>query len=286
MRSPPFEKDKPYRLECMEVWGGNRAVEHAVSVFGIDAWVLSIPHGGAEQGGDIHYISMCGSGRIARFVLADVAGHGNEAAALAATLRTLMKKNVNRVDQTRFARALNHEFASSAQDDRFATAVLATYFAPTSHLIICNAGHPAPWWYKAADAIWQPLVSQMPEKSVRVRNLPLGVIEPTDYHQFAVPLQSGDLVLLYSDSLIEARNLSGDLLGEIGLVRLLNQVGSCPPDRFNRDVVRALTDWSGGRTREDDVTLVLLHHNGVNPPLPSPSSILKSLGKLVGIIDF
>jgi hypothetical protein len=41
-----------------------------------DAWPCSTPHGGDEAGGDIHYVSMCGGGKIGRFMIADVAGHG------------------------------------------------------------------------------------------------------------------------------------------------------------------------------------------------------------------
>lgn len=280
------KEERPHRLECMEIWGGNRAVEHAISVFGIDAWVLSIPHGDSNQGGDIHYVSMCGSGRIARFVLADVAGHGAEAAGLAVTLRAMMKRNVNRVDQTRFARALNREFALFARDGSFATAVLVTYFAPTNHLIVCNAGHPAPWWYRVADQKWRPLVASMPEQSQQVRNLPLGIVEPTDYHQFAVLLEPGDLVLLFSDSVLEARNPAGELLGEDGLLAILNQLGPRQPEDFNRTIVEALAERSAGREREDDMTLVLLRHSGSRAPFPSTASILKSMGKLVGLIDY
>jgi len=49
----------------MEIWGGNRFVETGVELPGLDAWVYSRPHGGAEGGGDVHYVSSCAAGMIA-----------------------------------------------------------------------------------------------------------------------------------------------------------------------------------------------------------------------------
>ena len=134
---------QPHHLECMEIWGGNRAVDRAIAVTGIDVWVVSQPYGGDTHGGDVYFVSSCGAGKIARFALADVAGHGVTVGDLGAKLRRLMRKHLNRLDQTRFARDLNKEFATLSREDTFATALLASYFAPTDHLIICNAGHPA-----------------------------------------------------------------------------------------------------------------------------------------------
>lgn len=275
-----------HQLECMEIWGGNRTAEDTVSVFGMDAWVLSLPCAGAEAGGDIHYVSMCGSGRIARFAVADVAGHGQAAAGLAVSLRRLMKKNINRVDQTGFARALNREFGRLSRDGSFATAVLTTYFAPTDHLIVCNAGHPAPLWYHASAGRWKLLLPDMAERVAQVQNLPLGVIGPTNYRQFAVSLNEGDMVLLYTDSLIEARNAEEEQLGEDAFLRLLARVDPLRPERFNRSLLASVIENRGGVPVEDDVTLLLLRHNAANPPMPSVGTVFKDLGKLVGLVRF
>lgn len=275
-----------HHLECMELWGGNRAVEDSVSVFGMDAWALSMPSGGAEQGGDIHYISMCGSGRIARFTVADVAGHGPAVADLAVTLRGLMKKNINRVDQTRFARALNREFAAFSRDSRFATAILTTYFAPTDHLIVCNAGHPAPLWRRSADGRWRVLEHTIAEKARSLRGLPFGVIEPTEYHQFAVQLQKGDLVLLYTDGLLEAVNPHASQYGYEALLKIMADVEGVRPEKFNRALLEAVTNSRGGQPIQDDVTLLLLRHSADNPPFPSVTTTLRVLGKMTGLVKY
>src|SRR5215212_3209576 len=57
-------------MRCMEIRGGSRAVEEAFDTPGLDAWLSSRPFEGAERGGDLHYISLCGGGVITRMVVA------------------------------------------------------------------------------------------------------------------------------------------------------------------------------------------------------------------------
>src|SRR4051812_15561034 len=82
-----------HRMQCMEVWGGNRAVESSVSMAGLDAWVYSKPYGeNASAGGDVYYVSSCATGRITRLLVADVAGHGDAVGQVGTQLRTLMRR--------------------------------------------------------------------------------------------------------------------------------------------------------------------------------------------------
>jgi hypothetical protein len=134
-------------MQCMEVWGGSQLTARAVQLGGLDAWVYSEPYGQAQRGGDVYYASSCATGRISRLLLADVAGHGNSVASIAADLRTLMRRFVNRLDQTEFVRLLNQQFAALSREGTFATAIVTTFFAPSRRLNVCNAGHPRPLLY-------------------------------------------------------------------------------------------------------------------------------------------
>ena len=91
-------------LSCMEIWGGTKRTDELISVPGIDAWVSSEPYRDQAYGGDIHYVSSCGQGMVTRFSVVDVAGHGAEVGPLAHRMRRLMRKHINKLDQTRFAR--------------------------------------------------------------------------------------------------------------------------------------------------------------------------------------
>lgn len=272
------------KLHCMEIWGGNEAQDTALSVPGIDVWVHSQPQPGHRSGGDIHYVSMCGSGRITRFAVADVSGHGEQASGLARVLRSLMRRYINTLNLAKFVRALNQEFAQASNDGTFATAVMATYFAPKDHLIVVNAGHPAPLWYRAETRTWQRLCPDLPECAHRLANLPLGVIAPTQYEQFAVELAKGDVVLIYTDSFIEARSPEGRLLGEQGLLEIVSTLDPTDPIAFREALMRAVEAYRDHAPAEDDMTLLLLVHNGADPPWPGLGETLRSIGKMMRLI--
>src|SRR5215510_329913 len=67
--------ERQHALACMEVWGTNRSVNRTVDLPELTAWVYSKPADG-ENGGDVHYLSVCGQAVLSRVVLADVSGHG------------------------------------------------------------------------------------------------------------------------------------------------------------------------------------------------------------------
>jgi serine phosphatase RsbU (regulator of sigma subunit) len=257
-------------------------MHNAISVPGIDVWISSDPFKGEDRGGDIHYVSMCGEGRISRFALLDVAGHGSAVGELGHRVRALMRKYLNTLDQTACARALNRDLMSLARNGRFATALLTTYFAPTDQLIICNAGHPRPLWYRAAEAAWTPLEPGLSHRSA-ADNLPLGVTEHASYDQFAVKLDKDDLVLMYTDALIESMSAKGRALGEPGLLALLQGIDVNPAHELSHRLLEVVDGHRGGAPAEDDETLLLLHHNAADPPAAATGRVAHVEPEMVGL---
>ena len=51
-------EESPYKLGCMEVWGGNRSTAESVDLPGLFGWVYSYPLGPSTGGGDVHYLSV------------------------------------------------------------------------------------------------------------------------------------------------------------------------------------------------------------------------------------
>ena len=45
---------EPQVMQCMEVWGGNQAVDSGVVMAGLDAWVYCKPYRDAEGGGGLN----------------------------------------------------------------------------------------------------------------------------------------------------------------------------------------------------------------------------------------
>jgi serine phosphatase RsbU (regulator of sigma subunit) len=254
-------------LQCMEIWGGIEPVESAVQTPGLDLWVYSRPFEGDEQGGDVHFVTLCGGGIITRMVVADVSGHGSSVAGFSSMLRSLLRKHINHKSQARLVERLNQEFAEMARLRRFATAVVATYLTSTDELAISNAGHPRPLHFRAADGTWSLFIPEAAGPG-QLANLPLGLDDETHYGATRLKLGRGDLVVFYTDALIEAADGAGQLLGEAGLLEAARRLDppSGSPDAIGRALLDSVARHRGQRPAEDDVTLVVLYHNASHSP--------------------
>ena len=191
-----------------------------------------------------------------------------------------MRRFVNRLDQTEFVRLLNQQFAALSESGTFATAVVATFFAPTQRLIVCNAGHPRPLLYQAAKQEWTLLGADAAAEAPSPNNMPLGIMDVTEYEQFDVELESGDCVLSYTDALIESRDADGEMLGEAGLLRIVRHLGDVEPQLLTKTLLREIKDRYPENLTEDDVTVLLVRANG-HKPRPIRSRI--SSGRTSGL---
>ena len=275
-----------HTMQCMEIWGGNTAIDSAVTMPGLNVWVYARPYEGHDAGGDVHYVSSCATGRISRLMVADISGHGQKVADLGKSLRDLMRRYVNFLDQRAFVSTLNREFSQLNELGRFATAIVATYWAPTDYLVASNAGHPRPIMFRVKDRTWQILTNPRAAAAPRrarpsappssVTNLPLGIDDDVRYDQFAVKLNRGDLVLMYTDSLLEAKSPDGRLLEAIGLLNLLAGLDPTDPRKLIRDLVAAVEAFGGGKPPDDDLTVIALAASG-EKPTPTLSARFGSL---------
>jgi serine phosphatase RsbU (regulator of sigma subunit) len=237
----------------MEVWGGNEPFDGTVTMAGLDAWVYCRPYRQAAGGGDVYYVSSCAAGQITRLLVADVSGHGDAACGVAGSLRGLMRKNVNHLNQTRFVTAMNEEFAALSQAGCFATAVVTTFFAPTNRLRLSNAGHPPPMWYRGSTGRWSMLEGE--------GNVPLGIVGGLEYAEFEVELEQGDLVLCYTDSLMEAKGTDGQMLGVGGLMEVVRGIDVTRPQEFISALLKQVGAEHGSNLQGDDVTVLLFRPN-------------------------
>lgn len=265
----------PYALQCMEIWGGNRAADTRVELTGLDAWVYARPYQGADEGGDIHYLSSCASGDISRLLVADVSGHGAGVAGAASALRTLMRRNINHVEPRRLAAELNSAFGPIAREGGFATAVVASYYRPKRRLSLCNAGHPRPMLFRRAGGGWSVLDAHADDRGARagdagaLANIPLGIADGVRYDTASVQLEHGDVVLVYTDSLIEARGpvddqaRAGGVLGERGLLDVLASIKVESVAGLLRDIAERVPGLAD--SRGDDVTMLAFSPNGRAP---------------------
>jgi serine phosphatase RsbU (regulator of sigma subunit) len=269
-------------MKCMEIRGGSRSIDEAFETPGLNAWLHSRPFEGAERGGDLHYVSVCGGGVITRVVVADVSGHGARVAEFSDALRTLMRKNINSKSQTAMVKALNAQFGETAQSLRFATAIVATYLANRRTLTVSNAGHPRPLWYRADIREW----SLLETNSSGRENLPLGIDDESLYSQCTETLGRGDVLCFYTDALSEAADSAGRMLGEDGLLEIARGLDASLPDRIVPALLAAVDRHRDGRPADDDLTLLTLYHNAGGPRPPSISDKLEVYAKVLGLKSF
>ena len=285
MMTTSARRQSPTRLACMELRGGNVAVEDNFAMPGLDVWVYSRPFEQSRSGGDVHYVSTCATGRIARVLVADVSGHGDEVGTAGAILRGLMAKYVNFLDQRKFFAAMNRRFADLASTGgKFATAVVMTYFAPTATLSVSNAGHPPPLLWRAGERRWSFLQHDCAphrDGGALAENLPLGVLDAARYDRFDLQLGPDDLVLCYTDSLVEARDADGQLLSMAGLLRIADDVDGTVPAGVVPDFLAALGALRPGNLAGDDVTLLVFKPNGGAVRVPVADR-LAAPGRVVG----
>ena len=274
-------------LLCTEVWGGNWRVDRTVALPGLDAWVYSQPSDHAAVGGDVHYVSACAAGQVVRVLVADVSGHGTVVGEAADGLRRLMRRLVNDHDQLRLVRNLNRQFtaaaakatAAGAAPFRFATAVALTFDSYTGRVLACNAGHPPPLWYRAAQRRWTTLESPTPGDG----NVPVGVVAGFDFEQFTLGLAAGDLVLCFTDWMTEARDAAGRELGAAGLLDLVRLLDvAAVPGRLVPAVVSALGQFDTRNLTRDDLTCLLLRVTGSRPVVPLVDRLLSPFRAAAG----
>lgn len=245
------------RMPCMEILGGNLAIDECFEAPGIDLFVHNQPFLDSETGGgDLYYLTSCASGRISRFLLADVSGHGAAAAGLATRLNQLLKKNINRISQKKFVREMNQEFGKLSSDS-FATAIVATFFEPSGMLEFSLAGHPYPLYFQAEFQRWVHVSPTQTDQ--RLENLPLGVVEDSDYTGRQIKTSAGDMILMYSDAFIESVKKNESLLGMEGVLEILNRRVDLAPHQVIAYLRKEVNDVGEGSLADDDATLILGH---------------------------
>ena len=281
MTTPNVES---HELKCMEIWSGHRSVENNTVSRGLEAWIFSEPYQGESNGGDVHYLSLCVGGIVTRMVLADVSGHGSEVAQTSTALRALLRKFMNSKSQDGLVAAINREFTALEQNSRFATAVVLTYLSHKKRLLVTNAGHPHPLFFRKEAGRWRFLAprndSDQAEFEESPSNLPLGVLDSTAYTNFSLPIHEGDMLLLYTDAFVEAMNREETLLGTSGLKRMVDAIStetSCAD--FGRQLRNAVTEYASGVSCDDETLIVLRFGKGKSAP-----GVMERLGGYASVL--
>jgi phosphoserine phosphatase RsbU/P len=247
------------RLACGEMAASHQRTATLFELPGLTAWVHSMPAGPGDQGGDVHYVSVCDQCLVSRIALADVSGHGEAVAALGATLRELMARHLRALAQVELMRDLNDAVRRELHQVHYATMVAVGWHGRRRLLVVTNAGHPPPLWYRTARQEWSWLDTAGAGTRDRPTGVPLGLLETIDYDRRVIRPQPGDLVVLYSDGVSEATDPGGEELGRDGLLAIAQRLDRSSAEAFGMQLMASLAEFRGQAAPSDDHTVIVLH---------------------------
>jgi serine phosphatase RsbU (regulator of sigma subunit) len=242
------------KLVCREVWGGNSGIDQLVEFGRFQGRLLSLPYD-SSSGGDIHILSTCNRDMFAKIVIADVAGHGKIVSDVAVELRNLLRRNLNEIDNSKLLMSLNDSLEHRLKDGKFVTMVAATLQSEDGAFIYAYAGHPTILRYDALSGDWQRL--QPAERGSS--GIPLGIIGNTRYFQEMTYVNKDDMLLFYTDGLLDIRTPDNGYLGAGDLIDICQKV--TPPQPKPDEILTSLLDYirrRGNGGFEDDVTSLIV----------------------------
>src|ERR671919_2949144 len=199
-----------HHLKCAETWASSQSCSGLAQLPALSVWISSKAFGASDAGGDVHYLSVCPSCIVSRIALADVSGHGLAVESVGTKLRELMQKYLAALDQANLMSDLNEAVRQELDGIHYATMVAVSFHGRRGLLVMTNAGHPPPLWYRAERNEWSWLETQRASERERPAGVPLGMLPDIDYDRIVIKPGRGDLVLLYSDGVSEATNAAGE----------------------------------------------------------------------------
>jgi serine phosphatase RsbU (regulator of sigma subunit) len=204
-----------------------------------------------EVGGDFFDVFRLRTraGRLA-IVIADVTGKGIAAALLMAFARPLLHAAIdNTAAPVTALERTNRILVEEGGSSLFITALCAIVDLGTGRLRVGNAGHEPPLIVPAGDGPIRWLSGSGPL---------LGAFTQLELSECVTDLDEGDLVVLYTDGVTDARAVSGERFGDDRLVGVVEANRTSRPTDLVRALADKVRDHQTGMPPADDVTIVAI----------------------------
>ncbi|HWS88632.1 MAG TPA: GAF domain-containing SpoIIE family protein phosphatase [Pyrinomonadaceae bacterium] len=181
-------------------------------------------------------------------VIADVSGKGVPASLLMAFLRASLRSAIHVGYAPNVAMAkVNYLLWESIDPHQFVTCFYGMLDSTNRTLAFVNAGH-------------NPLLILNPDgpRFVERGGLPLGLFKDTRYYEYYLPIDSGQILFLYTDGATEALSPEGEEYGRARLVDAVRRSRDLKARQMIDYVYNDIFEWTGGRGSGDDVTFVVI----------------------------
>ena len=200
----------------------------------------------AETGGDLFDFILIDEHHLG-IAIGDVTGKGMPAALLMATVRSVLRAQAqSRSDPAEVLRVVNRVMYGDTRGKSFVTLAYGVLDTRTWTFTFAIAGHLSPL-----------LCGEQGEPVYLVDSarLPLGSQAEMEYSNHRQTLQPGQVIVLYTDGVIEARDPHAQMLG---FERLQEIVAHQPGERLIDTILERTTQFTGPLALEDDLTLVVI----------------------------
>jgi len=179
---------------------------------------------------------------------ADVSGRGINAAMTAAMLRAQIRAVCRYNGELRTVMSeLNNLVCEDIDTYNFITLFLMQISPSGGRAAFSNAGHcPVIHYIKDGD-------SAVVHES---RNSPLGVMRNSDFKEGILLLNSGDILLIYTDGLVEAKNSAGEAFGRARLCEIIKSSSRGGAEEIKEAIISQFTSHMAGEDLEDDIAFI------------------------------
>jgi serine phosphatase RsbU (regulator of sigma subunit)/pSer/pThr/pTyr-binding forkhead associated (FHA) protein len=202
-----------------------------------------------EIGGDFYDFIWHDKSHLA-IVIGDVAGKAISAALYMARLTSELRSRAG-IARTpaRLLRRVNQEMLQLGDEGMFATLTYAIYDLNSRTLVFTNAGHVVPLLRREGRVY--------PLHAERAHVAPIGVMPQMEVGEARVQLHSGDLLVLTTDGIHEARDAQGN---EYGIKRLSRRIRSARggPDDVVKAILQDVDSHVASGSQGDDITIVAM----------------------------
>ena len=187
-------------------------------------------------------------------VIGDVTGHGVPSAMITAAAKAScdVARAVNQDDVTceQLLEIMNRAIYESAKR-KFVMTCFASIIDPRNKSIeYANAGHNFPYLYRVKDGKGE-------FGSLMTRGNRLGDLPESKYAAKTMELLSGDLLVWYTDGIVECENEKGEEYGEKRFRSSIRRASTMGPAELRDSIVNASMQFFGDKPRKDDITMVV-----------------------------
>jgi sigma-B regulation protein RsbU (phosphoserine phosphatase) len=198
-------------------------------------------------GGDLYDFLDYGDGRTA-IVLGDVSGKGAAGALYAALVSGVMRSlAAQKPTAANMLAALNDQLQERKLDAQYVTMLFAIWNDNDRTLQVANAGGCQPLYIRAKGV-----------EPIQATGIPLGMFPDVEYEEFTLSTQPGDMLVFYSDGMIDAENDRDEMFDMDRLTAVLEKHRHCSASTMVTNILKEVSDFQGNVEHFDDETVIAL----------------------------